>query len=188
MGVFGSIAGAVGSAAWSVAKGAGKIGWAGTKLAGKAALKGMDYAAKGAFKVGVKAAKGAAYIAKDAYNARNARDARNMIGVEIHTVGAMAKGMGDWQRSKDVYNKATGELTHHDGRFKLGKFGVAAFGVPAVVSAAVDGSQQYMQERVGANDGQVVTATPVVAAKKYSTDNCGATGDLVFALHNNRHG
>lgn len=188
MGVIGWTAGKVGSALWGVAKGVGKIGWAGTKLVGKAALKGMDYAAEGAFKVGAKAVKGAAYIAKDAYSARNVRNARNMAGVEIHTAGAMAKGMGDWQRSKDVYNKVTGELTHHDGRFKLGKFGVAAFGVPAAVSGTVDAGQQYMQERVGASDGQVVTATPVVAAKKYSTDNCGATGDLVFALHNNRHG
>ena len=198
MGLFGALIGAAGAVAWSGTKTAAKAVGSTTYEVGKtvasdvgtAAYYGGKAAFKGAATVAGGAAKGTAYLVKDAYAARNEEGARNVVGQFINHGKALAKSMGDWEKSKDVYNPITGEVKHTDAHFQLSKFGKAAFFGPALAAVAVGAAQKYEDNRVGPIDSNVVTATPNYAPPKTPSyaNNCGATGDLVFALHNNRFG
>ena len=194
MSVLGAIGSAIGSALWSGTKTAGKaVGKASLKT-GKAVAGGVGtaayYAGLGAVKATKATAKGAAYIAKDAYAGRNETGFRNPVGQFVHTGKAMVKGMGDWEKAKDVYDPLTGKVKHTDAHFKLGTFGKVALFGPALAAGAMGGAQKYEDNRVGPIDSNIVTATPNYAPPQPPSyaNNCGATGDLVFALHNNRHG
>lgn len=69
----------------------------------------------------------------------------------------------------------------------------AAF-VPILMAAAIGGifsaEKEFEKSRMGTNDGMMRTATPMLPqiTSQGSTgyDNGGASGDLVFAMHNNR--
>lgn len=75
----------------------------------------------------------------------------------------------------------------------MGDLKFSAVGVGALVgSSAIEGTKRairkYEQIRMGKHDGQLRTATPVIPQNtqpSYS-NNGGATGDLVFAMYNNR--
>ncbi len=76
---------------------------------------------------------------------------------------------------------------------------LVAAGMTAVQGAR--DTKQYIEDRQGRNDGQLYRPTPQMSTPyqlsqqmAYSShgqsyaDNAGATGDLVFALNNSRHG
>lgn len=68
-----------------------------------------------------------------------------------------------------------------------------ALAVPAALAiGAPAAAREYLDMRRGQNDGQLYTNAPVntygQAMGHSYANNAGATGDLVFALHNQRHG
>lgn len=74
-----------------------------------------------------------------------------------------------------------GEMKYTPGRLRLGKLGIAA-GIVGMVGASGSSALSSYHDRQGQSAG-VVNATP----RPYSFENNGgASGDLVFALHNNR--
>lgn len=167
----------------------GTIGKAAYKV-GKFTVGGI---LKGTSKVVVGTAKGGASIGKGIWAARNNTKGFNPIGDALHTGEVFTKGMGDWERAKDVFDPITGKVKHTDAHFKLGGIGKAAIFGPAAIAGTLGAADTYMDDRVGAIDGNTVTATPVIGASSSSSapsyaNNGGATGDLVFAMHNNRFG
>lgn len=56
-----------------------------------------------------------------------------------------------------------------------------------------EGIQDFSKSRVGVNDGRTYNNAPLINGQTFSAlgasyaDNAGATGDLGFALHNQRH-
>lgn len=84
---------------------------------------------------------------------------------------------------------------------KFNKKGLALVAVGATAMQGGREVKQYVNERQGTNDGQLYRSTPMMSTPyqlseqmAYSShgrsfaDNAGATGDLVFALNNMRHG
>ena len=84
---------------------------------------------------------------------------------------------------------------------KFNKKGLALVAVGATAMQGGKDMKRYLDERTGANDGQLYRPTPTMSTPyqlseqmAYSShgrsfaDNAGATGDLVFALNNMRHG
>ncbi|WP_025115896.1 hypothetical protein [Lysinibacillus fusiformis] len=78
---------------------------------------------------------------------------------------------------KMYFNKRKGELVTKPGRFSLSKTGLVAGSIIGLGVMAKD----IQDERAGVSTG-VTRATPSYL------DNAGATGDLVFAMHQNRKG
>ena len=189
-----AIGNAVGSALWSATKTAGKAVGSATLQVGKTTAQAVGAATyhtgKGAYKVAKGTANFTAAVAKDAWAARNETGPNNVIGRQIHNVGVMGRAMGNWERAKDVYNPVTGKLSHKSAHFNFSKKGKAALFGPALIAGGIGAAQTYEDNRVGQIDSNVVTATPDFTPPKQASyaDNCGATGDLVFALHNNRFG
>ena len=81
------------------------------------------------------------------------------------------------------------------------KRGLALVAVGATAVQGGKATAQYVQDRQGSNDGQLYRpttqmSTPYQLSQQMATspqgrsfaDNAGATGDLVFALNNMRHG
>ena len=116
----------------------------------------------------------------------------NPLGYALDRFMTAGKAMGTWEHSKDIFNETTGKLVHKDGHFKLSKFGAGVIFGGAGAAGAVGAQQNYMNNRVGEIDSQRVTATPTLGTGQYTNqlgpEDMGATGDLVFALHNMRHG
>ena len=84
---------------------------------------------------------------------------------------------------------------------KFNKKGLALVAVGATAMQGGREVKQYVDERQGSNDGRLYGTTPQMSTPyqlseqmAYSShgrsfaDNAGATGDLVFALNNMRHG
>lgn len=70
--------------------------------------------------------------------------------------------------------------------YKATKKGVLLAGAGMAILGTPDAAKQFIEDRKGINpDGQVTTSAPRVPV--YAQDG-GATGDLVFALNNLRHG
>ena len=81
------------------------------------------------------------------------------------------------------------------------KKGLALMAGVALASGTTSATKDYIQSRQGYNDGQIYRPTPQMSTPymlsqqmAYSqhgrsfADNAGATGDLVFALNDTRHG
>lgn len=84
---------------------------------------------------------------------------------------------------------------------KFNKRGVALIAAGGLALSTGRATKQYLDQRTGSNDGQLYKPTPQMSTPyqlseqmaygSYSNsfvDNAGATGDLVFALNNMRHG
>ena len=61
------------------------------------------------------------------------------------------------------------------------------------MQGVINAKNKFQDSRMGTMDGQLTTATPKMTSQgnSYSpsySNNAGATGDLVFALNNNRRG
>lgn len=77
---------------------------------------------------------------------------------------------------------------------KMSKFGVAALGIGMALSSGAKAYKTLEKSRMGTNDGMLRSATPVLPQPQQElngrqtsyANNAGATGDLVFALRNNR--
>lgn len=75
------------------------------------------------------------------------------------------------------------------GQLKLSKTGVALLSAGAAFEGISNAARKWESIRMGKNDGMVQTQTPTLPQvddiPSYS-NNGGATGDLVFAMYNNR--
>ena len=77
---------------------------------------------------------------------------------------------------------------------KMTKLGKAVMGASILAKGIHDADRIFLQNHVGTNDGMVRTATPslpsvnsgITSTGNIDYSNTNATGDLVFALHNNR--
>ena len=75
-----------------------------------------------------------------------------------------------------------GKMVHTPGRMRLSKLGLGVGAVGMLIASGTSATKDYLN-RSGSPSG-ASTPTP----KPYSyVDNGGATGDLVFAMHNNRN-
>lgn len=81
---------------------------------------------------------------------------------------------------KNPGNNADGIISD----YSLSGFGKAMVIGGSLVKGAKDAFNTYMSSKVGQRDGYISSVTPQIRL----ADNAGATGDLVFALNNNRRG
>lgn len=69
--------------------------------------------------------------------------------------------------------------------WKANKRGVAIVGAAALIGGTPKAAKQYVDDRRGSGQSEL---TPIAPRTPAYADNGGATGDLVFALNNLRHG
>ena len=134
--------------------------------------------------VGEKAWQGAKYGAKKTFTKKNAYRAGEFTGGFAEQTAEYASDLGrgvtSWADHMYSFDPEKG--------LKLTKIGAATLLGAGIIQGVSSGTQAYMGDRVGTVDPQKYTATPKIEKEDYTLDNYGATGDLVFALHNNRHG
>lgn len=76
---------------------------------------------------------------------------------------------------------------------KVTKLGTGVFVAGSLVLGTGKAVGDFSKSRVGKNDGNIYNHTPMINGQTFSSmgssyaDNGGATGDLGFALHNQRH-
>lgn len=68
--------------------------------------------------------------------------------------------------------------------YKFTGLGVAALGAGSLIKGVKGAYNTLMNDKIGQRDGYISSVTPQIRL----ADNAGATGDLVFALNNNRRG
>ena len=128
--------------------------------------------------------------------------------------GAKAIGKSIGKEAGEYVNAGLGAIGKFDDWFltptdlgrsvigrKFNKRGLALIAVGSTAMAGGRETKQYLDNRTGSNDGQLYSSTPRMSTPyqlsqqmAYSShgqsfaDNAGATGDLVFALNNMRHG
>ena len=108
-------------------------------------------------------------------------DWRNPIGKVAKGAFKLASNLVDYEASHQLENRLS--------RFKLTNKGKVAVIGAAIAGALMNTSNQLTSRGMGITDANMTTATPDYTAPNYDLlNNAGATGDLVFALHKNRHG
>lgn len=85
------------------------------------------------------------------------------------------------KESKLVFNEKTGHLADEGGGYGLSKVGWAAIAGATAYNGFSGAMNTYEQSVQGQIDPSMSNSTPKI-------DDAAATGDLVFALHNNRRG
>lgn len=92
--------------------------------------------------------------------------------------------------------KKTGLLKNTDDNLIGMKFSTLGKGlllVGALGVGAADATQDFTRSRIGSNDGQSYNNAPLINGQTFKamgnsySDNAGATGDLVFAMHDQRN-
>ena len=175
-------------------------------MVGKTTRLGLDVgktAGNAAFKVGafgINTGLGAANFIKDNFDeikdgAVKIGKAVGKEGQEWGLAGINAIGLFDrtFMTSTDYGRSIIGR--------KFNKKGLALMAIGATALQGGKEVKQYLSDRTGTNDGQIYRPTPQMSTPyqlseqmAYSqhgrsfADNAGATGDLVFALNNMRHG
>nr|DAU23757.1 MAG TPA: hypothetical protein [Caudoviricetes sp.] len=101
-------------------------------------------------------------------------------------IGGLAYGLG--RASVKLPNEPISFSNMGDIKFtNLGK-GLVVGG--ALYEGVGRAANKYVQGRMGTNDGMMRTSTPIIPQSQSSgssySNNGGATGDLVFAMYNNR--
>ena len=188
----------IGKAAWSGLKTSGKaIGKAGKWTAGKVGngtIIAAEKAGSAAITAGKYGAKGAAILGVDFARSLNVTDGpmaafRNPVGTAARGTGNFLGKLVEYEPETRVYNETTGKLTRKMGGFKATKLGmgvILGIGLLGGMNKAVD---THIGDRMGRPSPKMQTLTPDYNPVQYQTsmpDDMGATGDLVFALHNNR--
>lgn len=161
---------------------------------GKATMAGLGAMGRGEIKLakaGAEAVKtGAALGVKDARaGMSDPRASHNVVGRMAANAKNAVKGTGEWKYATSKYDKDTGKVHHTDAHFSASKKMLAGLIVPGAIVSTMEGVDAMDKRQMGTMTGGVVTSTPKMEKETYGTmNNGGATGDLVFALHANRHG
>lgn len=179
---------AVGTAAKYTAKGSFWLGKNGAKagIATSGAIgTGAIKLAQGIGSLGINTA---TFLGKSTYLSLHQNDWRNPIGKAAKGVYKLSSSLIDYTPGHTVYDEARKKLSYKAPQFKLSNKGKVALALTGLAMIAQDTSTNSARESLGTMDPKVRTATPDYQPREYSVDFGGATGDLVFALHNNRHG
>jgi len=192
---FSAAGSAIGSLALGMGKVAGKaiaeVGVGTADLAGNALIGSAKAAGKGAVKT-------ADFVGEGVLQSLNSpRGIYNPVGtiagLSKSAADAIIKGplkMGRYEREKHHINRFTGKTEIDPGGLKLTPLGMGVLLGSGALAGAMSAEHQYRSNRIGPVDPQTRTATPSMAPQEYrrGIDDAGATGDLVFALHQNRRG
>lgn len=104
------------------------------------------------------------------------------VGVAGHVVGAAGKLGASMIKMPD---KKVGLGNLNEIKFKKGAIPLLAGAV--AIGGLLKAEQKMTQSRMGTHDGMMRSATPIIPqVSSGGYDNGGATGDLVFAMRNNR--
>lgn len=104
-----------------------------------------------------------------------------MAGIGLEKYGSAIGKVSE----KFVRNKRPDEKGGIFGEYKLSALGAAAVVGTEVIGGGIQAFNSFNQNRMGTHDGQIMRATPTTPSY---ANNGGATGDLVFSLHQNRKG
>lgn len=175
-----------GKATLEVGKIAASAAKEGAVLTGKAALGvgGLTY------KAGAQTVKGAWYMGESALAGMNSSNRfLNPIGNAVNLAGRFGSKMLKYEHETLDRNPITRELVVNSGGLKFTKLGAGIILGAGALAGTRDAVGTHLDNRVGPIDPHKVTAAPEIVKEDYSViDNGGATGDLVFALHENRRG
>lgn len=179
---------AVGTAAKYAAKGAWYLGKQSFNVGLSASTAIGTGAIKLAQKVGSLGINTATFLGKSIYLSLQQNDWRNPIGKAFKGIYNLGASLVDYTPGHQVYDEARKQLTYKAPRMRLTGKGKVALALTGLAMIGSDVSTNRARESLGTMDTKVHTATPDYQPREYSVDFGGATGDLVFALHNNRHG
>ena len=185
---IGAGVGAAGLALAPVAIGAAARG--GVELMGKVpdmfgaigggVLKGLNGLGRAAGSVATYAANSLSFSPKElsalGFKSGAAASAANPLGRHVRAAQNL---MGKFV--KHVPNGNPGTLLPNH---KFTGFGVAALGAGSLISGIKTAFNESMNAQMGQRDNYITQVSPQIRL----ADNAGATGDLVFALNNNRRG
>ena len=114
------------------------------------------------------------------------------------SVAAAAGGIGRSMINMPI-DKITGKAAKvgfsNLNEIKMNKLGMVAMATVGVIGGFLSAEKKFEQSRMGINDGMMRSATPMLPMPEqntysnpgsYGVQDSGATGDLVFAMHNNR--
>lgn len=178
--------------AGGILKGAGSVTLGVLDVAGLGMMKAGKYAFNGLEKGVIKAGKGVGEAGKQIVTGVKSEDPfRNPLGYAADRFYAVSKKAGYWDYGKSEYDAVTNTVKHRSPGIRFTKTGLGVMAGIAAVSGTVGAHDNYMDNRVGPIDPVVRTATPDLGDRQYrrqlTAEDTGATGDLVFALHNLRH-
>lgn len=158
-------------------------------LAGKGTVKAADKmlgVTDSAVGTGIKAGK---YMARDALAGMNSGNRfLNPAGNALNLADKFGSRLMKYDYERLERNPLTNELVVHSGGLKFTRLGAGIILGAGALAGSREALNNHMNNRIGTIDPKKVTATPEMEKEEYSINNGGATGDLVFALHNNRKG
>lgn len=186
LGTIGSVAGSVamfgvglvGKGLFGLAKGGAKLGAFGVRTTGKGVIAGTKLTGT----IATNFAIGAGEALADSVTHENYK---NPVGKLLAGAKKAARALVDYQEGGYVNNLSKGKLEYRAPRLRLTGKGKVAVAAAALIGIGRDAMNENQKVHMGAADTAVTTATPDYKLRNYTA---GATGDLVFALHNNRHG
>lgn len=181
------------SIAGSTLKGIGKLGLSlgrtgvragilGTELLGKSAISASSLIGKTTINLGY-------HSGKSIYKSLHYNDFRNPIGKTLQAGYKFTTGLAKYTPEETVYNATKHKLETRGGDFSLTKKGRVAVAGIGLIGAGINLAGTSDKNNMGITDTKITTATPIyqqATQNKRNIDFGGATGDLVFALHNNR--
>ena len=196
MGPLGFITNTAGYVARKALVGAGKATLEVGGIAASAAKKGAILTGKAAlgvggltYKAGAQTVKGARYMGESALAGMNSSNRfLNPVGNAVDLAGRLGRNIMTHQYERLDRNPLTRELIVHSGGLKFTKLGAGIILGAGALAGAKEAVGAHMDNRVGPIDPKKVTAAPRIEKEEYEINNGGATGDLVFALHDNRRG
>ncbi len=192
-GLFNRIGYAIGSAGKAVGKGALYLGVGTAALGGKAlyhTAKGIGY---GGFyaskKLGYGIGNTASFLAGMGWESLHRTNWSNPVGKLARIGYKAANSMVKYEAGHNVFNVHTNKVEYRPPNLRLTKKGLAVVAIAGIASALSGASAQNTSTNMGMISPNKVTATPQYAPQQQQRNlDGGATGDLVFALHQNRHG
>lgn len=157
--------------------------------AGKSTVKAADKMLGATDKIvgtGIKAGK---YMVEDALAGMNSSNRfLNPTGNALNLADKFGSRLMKYNYERLEKNPITKELVFHSGGLKFTKLGAGIILGAGALAGSREALNNHMNNRIGTIDPRKVTATPEIEKEDYAINNGGATGDLVFALHNNRRG
>lgn len=174
-----------------LAKNTGKLAWKTGKTIGKLSLGTAGILGRGA--IGLTSGLGKLsvnlgyYGGKNVLNSLKYDDWRNPIGKAAKGIYNFSSSLVKYVPEETVYNATKNQLEHRSGKLKLTGRGKVALAGTALFGMVANFNNSNSFKNMGSTDTNITTATPVFQnTKSNKVDFGGATGDLVFALHNNR--
>lgn len=107
------------------------------------------------------------------------------VNKQLSSAGKVLGNMFEYSPSRIVTDAAKKTIEEVPGKFKLKPLGWGMAGAGIAIKGTMGAVNEADRIHRGAVDNYVTSATPRIPSY---ANNAGATGDLVFALNNNRRG